>query len=56
MNTSDFLVLGAGIIGISIARELKRRHADLSITVREQEHALLMVAGQRAAERTQIEI
>ena len=39
METSDFLVLGGGIIGISIARELKRRYADARVTVLEKEDA-----------------
>jgi L-2-hydroxyglutarate oxidase LhgO len=39
MATTDFLVVGGGIIGISIARELRRRHADLSVTVLEKEPA-----------------
>jgi L-2-hydroxyglutarate oxidase len=47
MNTSDFLVLGGGIIGISIARELKRRHADLSVTVLDKEKT----CGQHASGR-----
>jgi (S)-2-hydroxyglutarate dehydrogenase len=37
MNTSDFLVLGGGIIGLSIARELKKRYPDSSITLLEKE-------------------
>ena len=37
VETSDFLVVGAGVIGINIARELKRRHPDASITVLEKE-------------------
>jgi (S)-2-hydroxyglutarate dehydrogenase len=39
MPTTDFLVVGGGIIGIAIARELKRRHADQSVTVLEKEPA-----------------
>lgn len=36
----DFLVLGAGIIGISVARELKRRYSDAKILVLEKEDSL----------------
>ena len=35
--TPDFLVIGAGIIGLSVARELRRRHADARVTVLEKE-------------------
>ncbi|MEA3410989.1 MAG: L-2-hydroxyglutarate oxidase [Pseudomonadota bacterium] len=34
---TDFLVIGGGIIGISIARELKRTYADASVEVVEKE-------------------
>ncbi len=37
MVTSDFLVIGGGIIGLSIARELRRRFADARIVVIEKE-------------------
>lgn len=37
MVTSDFLVIGGGIIGLSIARELRRRFADARIVVVEKE-------------------
>jgi len=37
MNSTDFLVLGGGIIGISVARELKRRFSDATVTVLEKE-------------------
>jgi len=33
----DFLVIGGGIIGINVARELKRRYADASILIIEKE-------------------
>lgn len=36
--TTDFLIVGAGIIGLSIARELKKRYPDSRITVLEKEH------------------
>jgi L-2-hydroxyglutarate oxidase LhgO len=35
--TSDFLIIGGGIIGITLARELKRRHPDSSILLLEKE-------------------
>lgn len=38
--TSDFLVIGGGIIGISVARELKRRYADAQVSVIEKESRL----------------
>ena len=37
-NTTDFLVIGSGIIGISIARELKSRNPDSNICILEKEH------------------
>ena len=37
INNVDFLVVGAGVIGINIARELKRRYPDASVTVLEKE-------------------
>lgn len=37
MRTTDFLVIGGGIIGIAVARELKRRHTGARITVLEKE-------------------
>lgn len=36
-NMTDFLVIGGGIIGISIARELKRRFPGQSVTLLEKE-------------------
>ena len=39
MATTDFLVIGGGIIGISIARELRRRHPDAAVALLEKEPA-----------------
>lgn len=36
----DFLIIGGGIIGISIAREIKTRFSDATVTVLEKEPAL----------------
>lgn len=43
----DFLVIGAGIIGISIARELQIRYPEASIQVLEKENSLGMHASGR---------
>jgi L-2-hydroxyglutarate oxidase LhgO len=37
--TPDFLVVGGGIIGISLARELRRRHPGAAVTLLEKEPA-----------------
>lgn len=47
MTTSDFLFIGGGIIGISIARELRRRFSDQSVTVIEKETACGLHASGR---------
>lgn len=47
MTTSDFLVIGGGVIGISIARELKRRHADCSVALIEKERNFAQHASGR---------
>src|SRR5207244_7604243 len=39
MQTSDFLVIGGGVVGISIAREIKSRFRDASVTLIEKEPA-----------------
>jgi L-2-hydroxyglutarate oxidase LhgO len=36
---ADYLVVGGGIIGVSVARELRRRHPDARVTVLEKESA-----------------
>ncbi len=38
MATSDFLVIGGGIIGINIARQLKRQFSDATVTIIEKEN------------------
>lgn len=38
MVTSDFLVIGGGIIGINVARQLKRQFSDATVTVIEKEN------------------
>lgn len=37
MTTADFLVIGGGVVGISIARELKSRHAGARVALLEKE-------------------
>ena len=46
-NTADFIVIGAGIIGVNIARELKRRYADSKVIILEKESQ----AGEHASGR-----
>lgn len=42
MTTTDILIIGGGIIGLSIAKELIERHPDLKIMILEKEPALAM--------------
>ncbi|MBN9690179.1 MAG: L-2-hydroxyglutarate oxidase [Verrucomicrobia bacterium] len=44
---TDFLVLGGGIIGLAVARELRRRHPDQQVTLVEKESSV----GQHASGR-----
>jgi len=37
MNTADFLIIGGGVVGISIARELKQRHPAARVALLEKE-------------------
>lgn len=39
-NSCDFLIIGGGIIGVSIARELRRSYSGVSVTVLDKETAL----------------
>jgi L-2-hydroxyglutarate oxidase LhgO len=45
--TTDILIVGGGIVGLSIARELNSRRPDLKITVLEKESALARHASGR---------
>lgn len=47
MSSTDFLILGGGIIGICVARELKRRFPDTDITLLEKEVACGLHASGR---------
>src|SRR5438477_9428117 len=47
MSSTDFLVLGGGIIGLSVARELKHRFASADVTLLEKEAALGLHASGR---------
>jgi L-2-hydroxyglutarate oxidase len=47
VSSTDFLILGGGIIGLSIARELKHRFADAEITLLEKEAACGLHASGR---------
>src|SRR6184192_2887995 len=47
MNTADFLVVGGGVVGLSIAREWKRRHSDARVAVLEKEAACGLHASGR---------
>lgn len=46
-TSTDFLVLGGGVIGLSIARELKNRFSDATVTVLEKEVACGLHASGR---------
>src|SRR5262245_30843207 len=47
MTSPDFLVIGGGVIGLSIARALKARHPEASLTLIEKE----TTCGQHASGR-----
>src|SRR5688572_12646945 len=45
--TADFIIIGAGIVGLSIARELKKRHPTSKVMVLEKEEAVAAHASGR---------
>jgi (S)-2-hydroxyglutarate dehydrogenase len=47
MDTCDFLIIGGGIIGISIARELKRRHPHATFLLLEKKEGYGLHASGR---------
>src|ERR1044071_7443377 len=47
MNSTDFLVIGGGVIGLSVARDLKRRFPDTDVTLLEKEVACGLHASGR---------
>lgn len=47
MTTTDFLVVGGGVIGLSLAREIKKRFAGASVTLLEKENAVGLHASGR---------
>ena len=47
MITTDIVIVGGGIIGLSIARELNNRHPDLKITLIEKEATVACHASGR---------
>jgi (S)-2-hydroxyglutarate dehydrogenase len=47
VSSTDFLILGGGIIGLSVARELKRRFPDTDVTLLEKEVACGLHASGR---------
>ncbi|HEY6852668.1 MAG TPA: FAD-dependent oxidoreductase [Gemmatimonadales bacterium] len=47
MRTTDFLVVGGGILGLTLALDLKRRYGDSSVTILEKEPACGLHASGR---------
>ncbi len=47
MRKTDFLIIGGGVIGLSVARELKRLYSDSSVTLLEKEPACGLHASGR---------
>lgn len=47
METADYLIIGGGIMGITIARELKKDHPDASVLLIEKERDIALHASGR---------
>ena len=47
MHKTDFLVIGGGVIGLSIARQLKRLYTDSSVVILEKEPTCGLHANDR---------
>ncbi len=47
MNKYDYVVIGAGVIGLTIARELKQRYTDKKVAIVEKESAVAFHASGR---------
>ncbi|MCW5558789.1 MAG: FAD-dependent oxidoreductase, partial [Verrucomicrobiae bacterium] len=47
MTTTDYLVIGGGIIGVCVARELRRRHPQRSVLLVEKESRVGLHASGR---------
>ncbi len=47
MESSDFLIIGAGVIGLSIAREIKKKYPSCSVIVLEKENNVAMHSSGR---------
>src|SRR5207245_936334 len=55
LKAPDFLIVGGGIIGVSVALELRRRHPGAAVTLLEKEPAWGQHASGAAAEARRLE-
>jgi len=46
-QTTDFLIIGGGIIGVGVARELRNIHQSAAVTALEKESRLVLHASGR---------
>lgn len=49
MSNADFLIIGAGIVGLSVARELKKRHPKARIVVLEKMPCQVSIQAEETA-------
>ena len=47
-KTCDFLIVGAGVIGVSIAREIKRRYGATVVVLEKEATAALHASGRNS--------